>query len=93
MAEQTNGSGDPVAATVLEADEQAREGLRAPAETGVGSTPDGPPQGGIYVPSSMDPGDTPEAGDVDPGSNRSADETGQGGDVDELKKRKAFGWN
>jgi len=37
--------------------------------------------------------DTPTAGDVDPGSTRSAEETGQDGDPDERKKSTAHAWN
>lgn len=46
-----------------------------------------------YAPQTDDPGDTPEAGDVDPGATASADETGQGGDVTEPKKRHGLPWN
>ena len=92
--ERTNGGGDPVASDVLDADDQATAGRRAPADTGVGIADTAPaPQTGIYVPPSMDPGDTPIAADTDPSSTASADETGQGGNVWEDGKRKALDWN
>src|ERR1700694_4155728 len=92
----TNGSGDPVPADDIHAHNQAARGLRPPPDAGSGRasgsaphasyTPS--PQSGIYVPPGMDPGDTPEAGDVDPGATASADETGQGGNVWGAGKRK-----
>ncbi len=46
--------------------------------------------GGLY----NSPGeDSPAAGDVDPGSTKSATETGQDGNLNDIGKKKAFSYN
>lgn len=76
-----NGDSDPIPSDTEAANDQPNPTFMAQGNEG------------IYIPPAIDPGDTPEAGDVDPGSTASADETGQSGDVTQAKKNTANDWN